>query len=113
LSTGFAPREFTTTQKKNLVVRASYYQLIVGHLYKLGADKILRRCVMEHERPIILAEVHEGIAGGHYAGKATMCRRYCVQDYGGQQCTKTQKNTVRSVMFVNELGSHIGGMRFY
>jgi hypothetical protein len=26
---------------------------------------------MEHERPIILAEVHEGIRGGHYVGKAT------------------------------------------
>jgi hypothetical protein len=36
LSTGFAPREFTTAQKKNLVVRAADYQLIAGHLYKLG-----------------------------------------------------------------------------
>jgi transposase InsO family protein len=59
-------------QKKNLVVRVAYYQLIVGHLYKMGADSILRRCVLEHERPRILAEAHEGIAGGHYAGKATV-----------------------------------------
>jgi hypothetical protein len=28
--------------------------------------------VLEHERPRILAESHEGIAGGHYTGKATM-----------------------------------------
>jgi hypothetical protein len=53
-----------------LVVRVADYQLIAGHLYKLGADNILRRCVMEHESPIILAEAHEGIAGGHYTGKA-------------------------------------------
>jgi hypothetical protein len=72
LSTGFAPREFTTVQKKILVVRVVDYQLIVGHLYKIGADNILRICVMEHERPIILAEMHEGIAKGHYAGKSTM-----------------------------------------
>jgi hypothetical protein len=26
---------------------------------------------MEHERPIILAEAHEGIAVGHYAWKPT------------------------------------------
>jgi hypothetical protein len=71
LSTGFSPKEYTTVQKKNLVVRAADYQLIAGHLYKLGADNILRRCVMEHECPIILAEAHEGIVGGHYAGKAT------------------------------------------
>jgi len=72
LSTGFSPREFNTTQKKNLVVRDDDYQLIASHLYKLGVDRILRRCVMEHERPIILVESHEGIVGGHYAGKAIM-----------------------------------------
>jgi hypothetical protein len=55
LSTRFAPREFTTTQMKNLVVKDSYYQLISGHLNKLEEDNILSICVMEHERPIILA----------------------------------------------------------
>jgi hypothetical protein len=53
------------------VVRDGDYQLIVGKLYKLGANNILRRCFMEHECPIILAEGHEGIIGGHYAGKDT------------------------------------------
>jgi hypothetical protein len=38
----------------------------------MGPDEILRRCVMEAERPLILAEAHEGIVGGHYAGKETM-----------------------------------------
>jgi hypothetical protein len=38
----------------------------------MGADNILRRCVLEHERPRILAESHEGIVGRKYAGKATM-----------------------------------------
>jgi hypothetical protein len=64
-------------QKKNLVVWAADYQLIAGHLYKMGADSILRRCVLEHERPRILAESHEGIAGGHYAGKATVQKVLC------------------------------------
>jgi hypothetical protein len=27
---------------------------------------------MEAERPLILAEAHEGITGGHYAGKETV-----------------------------------------
>jgi hypothetical protein len=36
----------------------------------MDADRILRRYVLEHERPRILAEAHEGIEGGHYAGKA-------------------------------------------
>jgi hypothetical protein len=38
----------------------------------MGTDGILRRCVLEHERPRILEKPHEGIAGGHYARKYTM-----------------------------------------
>jgi hypothetical protein len=67
LTTRITPQEFRNAQKKNLVVRVAYYQLIVGHLYKMGAYRILRRCVLEHERTRIFAEAHEGIVGGHYA----------------------------------------------
>ena len=61
----------TTQQKKKLVVRASEFTLIAGKLYKMGPDEILRRCVLEHEKPLILAEAHSGAARGHYAGKDT------------------------------------------
>ena len=37
----------------------------------MGPDKILRRCVLEHEKPLILAEAHAGEVGGHFSGKAT------------------------------------------
>jgi hypothetical protein len=37
----------------------------------MGTDNILRICVLEHERPRILAEAQEGIAEGNYAGKST------------------------------------------
>jgi hypothetical protein len=33
--------------------------------------------VVEHERPTILAEAHDGIAGGHYAGKAIVQKVLC------------------------------------
>jgi hypothetical protein len=71
LSTGMAPSEYTITQKKQLVVRAADFSLVDGKLYKMGPDEILRRCVMEAERPLISTESHEGITKGHYAGKAT------------------------------------------
>jgi hypothetical protein len=71
LSTGTAPQDFNIAQRKNLVVRATDYQLIAGHLYKMGADNIFRTCVLKHERPRILAKAHEGIVGEHYAGKDT------------------------------------------
>jgi len=47
------------------------YQLIAGHLYKLGADGIMRRCVMENECSMVLEEAHAGIARGNYAGNST------------------------------------------
>jgi hypothetical protein len=63
--------------RKNLawdhyIVCTTYFSLIVGKLYKMGPDEILRRCVMEVERPLILADAHEGIIGGHYTRKETM-----------------------------------------
>ena len=61
----------TTQQKKQLVVRAAEFTLIAGQLYKMGPDEIMRRCVLEHDKPLILAEAHAGAAGGHYVGKAT------------------------------------------
>jgi hypothetical protein len=47
LSTGMAPHEYTFIQKKQLVIHSSNFQIIVGQLYKMGPDQILRRCVME------------------------------------------------------------------
>jgi hypothetical protein len=66
-----APREYTIIQKKQLVVWAVNFQFIAGHLYKMGPNEILRICFMEEEIPLILVEAHQGIAGGHYAGKET------------------------------------------
>jgi len=45
LTTGNCPQDYTTMQKRNLVVRAADYKLIAGHLYKMGLDQLLRRCV--------------------------------------------------------------------
>jgi hypothetical protein len=66
------PPKYTVTQKKQLVVHVVDFSLIARQLYKMGPDGILRRCVMEAERPLILSESHEGIVGGHYARKSTM-----------------------------------------
>ena len=54
LTTGWAPVEFTKQQKKQLVVKATDFTLIAGHLYKLGPDEVLRRCVMPHEKETII-----------------------------------------------------------
>jgi hypothetical protein len=54
LSTRMTPSEYTITKKKQLVVHAAVFSLIAGQLYKMRPNEILRRCVMEAERPLIL-----------------------------------------------------------
>jgi len=71
LSSGMALAHYIVAQKKQLVVRASNYQLIACQLYKLGPDEILHRCIVNHEKASIMEEEHGGLAGGNYAGKAT------------------------------------------
>jgi hypothetical protein len=72
-----SPSDMTVAHKKQLVVKVANYQLITRSLYKLGADGILRCCVVEHKRPTILAEMHDIIEGGYYVGKSTMQKILC------------------------------------
>jgi len=52
-------------------MRAIDFSVIVGHLYKTGADEILQRYVPDFYRNSILTKAHGGAVGGHYARKAT------------------------------------------
>lgn len=72
LPTNVAPKGYTTQQKKELVVRAANFSVIVGNLYKMRLNEVIHRYVPEYERQSILDEAHGGVAGGHYAGKATL-----------------------------------------
>eukprot|EP00253_Pinus_taeda_P001954 PITA_01954 len=58
-------------QKKELVIHTTNFTMIVGHLYKMGNDEILRRYVPKFERGQILLEAHGEVAGRHYAGRTT------------------------------------------
>ena len=40
LATGVTPEDMSTSQKKQLVVKASDFQLIIGQSYNLGLDEI-------------------------------------------------------------------------
>eukprot|EP00253_Pinus_taeda_P033049 PITA_33049 len=71
LMMGMALKGYTSQQKKELVLRTANFSVIAGNLYKMGSNEILRCYVPEFERSIILLEAHGGVAGGHYAGKAT------------------------------------------
>ena len=68
LTTGYCPEGYTTTQKRHLIVRVTDYQLIAGHLFKMGLDQVLRWCIFQHEREDVLWECHVRVAGGHVGG---------------------------------------------
>ena len=40
----------------------------------MGPNEILLHCFLEHQRLMILSEEHVGATGGHYPGKAIVCK---------------------------------------
>ena len=79
LAIGVSLEDLSTSQKKQLVVKALDFKLTAGQLYKLGPDEILRWCILPHEQGPILEEAHVGIAGGHYGGRATAWKVLCTR----------------------------------
>ena len=72
LNTGYAPKGYSTWKMKQLVFEAPEYTIIMGKLYKLGPDKILCRCIFNHEKKCIMVEVHVRFSRGIYVEKETM-----------------------------------------
>jgi hypothetical protein len=60
LTTGKFLEDYFATQKPHLFVRAMNYRLIVGQLYKMVLDSILRICILDHERYDIILQYHSG-----------------------------------------------------
>jgi hypothetical protein len=85
------------------------YQLIVGQVYKLGTDGILCRCALEHEHDPILYESHEGIAGGHNAGKAIREKFLCARIWWPSLFVDA-KEYCKCAMYVNVSGSLVEEM---
>ena len=52
-------------------MQSRHYKVIADQLYRIGGDGLLRRCVPPHETDAVLAEAHQGIGGGHFAGDVT------------------------------------------
>ena len=50
------------------------YTLIRGVLFKMGADDKLRRCLEKGERKQVIAALHSGPSGGHFAAITTVNR---------------------------------------
>jgi len=65
LTIGTAPEGYTSQQKRELLVCATNFYVIIVNLYKMGSDEIIRRYVLDFEQGSILVEAHGGVARGH------------------------------------------------
>ncbi|KAJ0886695.1 putative nucleotidyltransferase, Ribonuclease H [Helianthus annuus] len=66
LAKGFIPSDITYQQKKKFFADVKYYIWDDPHLFRIGADQLIRRCVGSVEAKEILRHCHEGPTGGHH-----------------------------------------------
>ena len=71
LENGQAPEGMSEKKKKILAMKVAPSSIINRFLYKLGLYKVLRWCIMDHERESIMHEAHYGPAGGHFQSDTT------------------------------------------
>eukprot|EP00253_Pinus_taeda_P029421 PITA_29421 len=70
VSAQFLPH-LSSKEKSKITRKSAPFTWIGGNLFKLGPDKILRRCVREEEVFDILLTCHDGPCGGPFAAKRT------------------------------------------
>src|SRR4051812_7908308 len=72
----FLPPGLTFQQRKKFFTDLRHYFWDDPHLYKEGADGIVRRCIREYEQKDILRQCHDSPNGGHHAVRGPRIRFY-------------------------------------
>lgn len=65
------PSHFSTRQKREIILKALSYQLVHRALFRKHHTKVLLRCMEVHDSKKLLRDLHNGLAGGHFAGNTT------------------------------------------
>ena len=68
------PSDFNWNRRKKFFHDVCFYVWCDPHLFKTGADNLLRRCVIMEEIRIILWHCHNSPCGEHYSGDMTAAR---------------------------------------
>ena len=71
---GVIPEDFNWHQKRKFLKDAHQYVWDDPHLFKIGADQLLRRCVSDDEAKSILWHCHNSPYGGHFNGERTAAK---------------------------------------
>ena len=73
-ATGIIPKEFNWSQRKKFLHDARFYVWDDPHLFRAGADNLLRRCVIKEEARSILWHCHSSPYGGHHSEDRTTAK---------------------------------------
>ncbi|XP_076959077.1 uncharacterized protein LOC143635058 [Bidens hawaiensis] len=71
LSEGVVVKGMSYQHKRKFFADASHYIWDAPYLFRVGADRVLRRCVSREEGREILRHCHEGLTGGHHSSFST------------------------------------------
>src|ERR1043165_1783865 len=106
----FLPPGFTFQWRKKFFTDLRHYFWDDPHIYKEGADEIVRRCIPEHEQQEILRQCHDSPYGGHHAGERT-AHKVLQSGFIGLLFLRMPEGTFYLVISVRELVTLAGEMR--
>ena len=71
LETGSAPYHLEPKKKRVVRLKSAPYQLVNNVLFRKNADGVLLRCLEKEESDLVLTQLHDSLAGGHFGGDTT------------------------------------------
>jgi hypothetical protein len=68
---GTCPENLNPRERRALRLKSTQYRLINSVLFRVNYDGVLLRCLEREDADKVLKELHDGPAGGHFAGNTT------------------------------------------
>ena len=68
LQEGLLPKHWNSKQRISLCLKSTSYQIINRILFRKNYDGVLLRCLEKEDAKKVIAELHDGLAGGHFFG---------------------------------------------
>ena len=90
-------------QARKLRVKAAYYFMHNGELYRRSLSHPWSKCVSHEEGNYVLREIHEGICGAHEAQNTIVWKKPYYKVTIGPTCQRTLLNSSRNASSASNL----------
>ena len=71
LQEGYLTEHWNPKQRRALHLKSALYHIIDGVLFRKNYDGVFLRCLKHEDAKRVVAELHDGPAGGHFSGDTT------------------------------------------